>query len=386
MNLGVNNNSFILGIEASRNRSGGAKTHLLGILNNFDPQKFGIKRVHLWAYRSLADSIPNFPWLEKHCPKVLERSLLRQVLWQRFCLAKEVRQARCDVLLNTDAGSLCTFSPAATISQDMLSYEPGEMSRYGLSLGRLRLLILRYVQAWSLKRAEGAVFLTQHAARVIQQFTGPLRHVEIIPHGVSEEFRFDWAKRAWPTSDDQPIRCVYVSNTEPYKHQWHVVTAIGKLRQAGRNLSLTLIGGGSGPAQLRLLSAMARWDQERQFVEQIDYVEHEIIPRYLAKADLFIFASSCENMPNTLVEAMAAGLPIACSDRGPMPEVLQDGGVYFNPEDPNSIGAAIIKLLDNSGLRQNVARRANELAASYSWKRCANETFSFVVKCARSRL
>ena len=35
-------------------------------------------------------------------------------------------------------------------------------------------------------------------------------------------------------------------------------------------------------------------------------------------------------MPNTLVEAMASGLPIACSDRGPMPEVLGDGGVLFD--------------------------------------------------------
>ena len=50
------------------------------------------------------------------------------------------------------------------------------------------------------------------------------------------------------------------------------------------------------------------------------------MPEYLSKSNIFIFASSCENMPITLIEGMASGLPIACSDRGPMPEVLQDGG------------------------------------------------------------
>jgi glycosyltransferase involved in cell wall biosynthesis len=91
-----------------------------------------------------------------------------------------------------------------------------------------------------------------------------------------------------------------------------------------------------------------------------------------------VFASSCENMPNTLVEGMASGLPIACSNRGPMPEILQDGGVYFNPESANSIAAAIEELLVNDDRRTSIARRARELAAQYSWQRCAEETWEFL--------
>ena len=50
-----------------------------------------------------------------------------------------------------------------------------------------------------------------------------------------------------------------------------------------------------------------------------------------------IFASSCESSSCVLIENMASGLPIACSNRGPMPEVLKDGGVYFDPEKPIDI-------------------------------------------------
>ena len=65
-----------------------------------------------------------------------------------------------------------------------------------------------------------------------------------------------------------------------------------------------------------------------------------------------------------------------------MPEVLQDGGVYFDPERPESIAQAIADLLDHPEKRERLARRARELASQYSWKRCAEETFSFLVESA----
>lgn len=103
----------------------------------------------------------------------------------------------------------------------------------------------------------------------------------------------------------------------------------------------------------------------------------------LAEADLFIFASSCENMPNTLLEAMAVGLPIACSNRGPMPEVLDDGGVYFDPEDAVSIANSVEQLIKDPDLRAKIARRASQLSEQYSWSRCAEETWKFICETYR---
>ena len=87
----------------------------------------------------------------------------------------------------------------------------------------------------------------------------------------------------------------------------------------------------------------------------------------------------------TLIEAMAIGLPIACSDRGPMPEVLRDGGVYFDPEDAESIARAIEALIRDPGLRMSVAKRAKGLSGQYSWARCAAETWSFLKAVSDSR-
>ena len=174
------------------------------------------------------------------------------------------------------------------------------------------------------------------------------------------------------------MRCLYVSNAEMYKHQWVVVRAIEALRKAGHDITLALVGGGAGKAQRLLERQIVLSDPRGTFVQQLDFVPPKELPVHLANADLFVFASSCENMPNTLVEAMAVGLPIACSNRGPMPEVLKDGGVYFDPEDAESIADAVEQLITNKLLRESVARRAKSLSEQYAWPRCANETWKFI--------
>lgn len=90
-------------------------------------------------------------------------------------------------------------------------------------------------------------------------------------------------------------------------------------------------------------------------------------------------ASSCENMPNILLETMASGLPIACSNLGPMPEVLGDAGVYFDPEQPEEIARALCELIESPQLRTKLVQASYQRAQQFSWQRCADETFRFLV-------
>lgn len=370
---------IIIGIDASRNRSGGAKAHLVGILSEGVPHKHGIREIHVWAYRSLLDSIPDWPWLIKHHPRDLERSIIKKIWWQMTRLDGEAAKAGCDILFTTDASTFCRFKPMVVLSQDMLSYEPGVMNYFGYSKARLRLMAILWLQNRAFRFADGVIFLTKYAAKVIQQFCGVLYHIAIIPHGVGNDFKRIQKALAWPESEKQPIRCFYVSNAAMYKHQWVVVRSIAALRQRGYNITLTLIGGGRGRAQRLLDKELTVSDPRRSFVDLIGNLPTKDLPQLLASADLFIFASSCENLPVTLLEAMAVGLPIACSNCGPMPEVLSDGGVYFNPEDPNSIAVAVEKIIKDQTLRNAIAQRAKSLSKQYSWARCADETWAFIV-------
>jgi glycosyltransferase involved in cell wall biosynthesis len=367
-----------VGIDVSRGRSGGAITHILGVLSELEPEKWKIDEVHVWAHSSLLALIPSRPWLKAHSPSQVNGSLWSQVLWQRFKLKKELNFFGCDILLSTDAGTAYVHTPSVVMSRDMLSFEAKEMNRYRFSLAWLRLYLLRYLQTASLRKATGALFLTDYASKTIQSFTGPLTNYRIIPHGISDAFRRYPRQKNWPDSGREPIRCLYVSNTAAYKHQWNVVEAIANLRNEGYLVEIEFAGGGSGPSLAKLKAAIRELDPEKTFTEITGRLPHDKLPSKLSNADLFIFASSCENMPNTLVEAMASGLPIACSSSGPMPEVLRDAGTYFDPESPQSIGAAVKQLLDSPQLRLESSENAAKYSTEYSWRRCADETFRFL--------
>ncbi|MEQ8314064.1 MAG: glycosyltransferase [Gammaproteobacteria bacterium] len=353
----------------------------MNLLNAMEPESLGISEVHLWSFPELLDQLPKSKWLVKHSPNQLEKSLLSQLLWEYRSFPEELVRARCDVLLNTDAGSVCPFKPAVTMSRDMLSFEPKEMQRYGITLNRLRLFVLKYVQSRSMSKSTGVIFLSEYAARVIQSRIGVLDNYRIIPHGIREEFFINLSPKPILEKSSE-IKCIYVSNAMPYKHQWNVVEAIHALRKQGMNISLMLVGGGTGRAQERVRCAIQKADPEGAFVKQLGFLNHAKILEFISKSDIFVFASSCENLPNTLIEAMATGIPIASSSAGPMPEILKDGGVYFDPEKPSEIVTALETLILDSRLRIKIAKRAVELARQFSWRTCAIDTFSYLNEVA----
>ena len=59
----MNSENITLGIDASRNKSGGAINYLQGIFNNIDPQKLGFSSIHLWSNESILKKLPDYPWL-----------------------------------------------------------------------------------------------------------------------------------------------------------------------------------------------------------------------------------------------------------------------------------------------------------------------------------
>jgi len=132
----------------------------------------------------------------------------------------------------------------------------------------------------------------------------------------------------------------------------------------------------------RLAKTISELDPSGDYLRYAGDIPYSSLHEKYAEADLFLFASSCENMPNILLEAMIAGLPIACSNRGPMPEVLGDAGEYFDPEDPDDIARALRTCIHSVDLRDKMANASSRRVQAYSWQRCADETFAFLVQVA----
>jgi len=365
-------------IDATRGKSGGGIAHLMGILNIDDIETHGIGEVHIWGYRGLLDKLPEKSWLIKHCPKVTEQSLLKQVYWQAFKLAKEIRQAGCQILFAVDASTFSRFKPMVVLSQNMIPFEEGFKSIYGYDKSGIHQRLILQVQKRAFKFADAVIFLTQHAAKRIQLYTGHLTQYKCIAHGVDAAFKKVSPQKDWPYDNQRSVRCLYVSPIWEYKHQAEVVRAIKILRERGYDVTLTLTGGGNREGQALLEKQIQISDPDHRFIEILKFIPHEEIPQLIASADLFVFASSVETFGITLLEGMTIGMPIACSNRSSLPETLQDGGVYFDPQNDVSIADAIQRLMDYPTLRKTLAARAKQLSEPYSWEACASQTWNYI--------
>jgi glycosyltransferase involved in cell wall biosynthesis len=379
------NKTLVIGIDGVNIRGGGTVTHLMEILRVADPIKYGVVRVVLWGGRGLLAAIDDRPWLVKRCPTGLDRGFIRRTLWQLFSLSREAKVEKCDLLFVPGGAYAGSFRPVVVMSQNLLPFDLTEIHRYKSPKNLLRLWLLRLIQSYALKRAEGVIFLNTFARETVLNSIGSnLGDVKIIPHGLGARFRMS-PRPQHPIQKytlTNPFRLIYVSTIDEYKHQWHVVEAVATLRLRGYPVTLDLVGAAYPPSLLRLKAALIRLDANCNWVRYHGVVQYEELHHRYAQADLGIFASSCENMPIILLEKMGMGLPIACSNRGAMPEVLGNAGVYFDPESPKDIAHAVRTLIDSPELRSEMASLSFNAAKSFSWENCASNTFAFFAKVA----
>ena len=376
-----NKNLSIIGIDATNIRAGGGVTHLVELLNQANPELHNFNKIYIWGPLSTLNLINDKKFIYKLNPKSSEQGLLKRTFWQVFRLSIAARNEKCSILFAPGGSYLGNFSPVVTMSQNLLPFEFMELKRFGISFLAFKLLLLRFTQSSSFKKADGLIFLTDYACKtvtkVIKEFNGLS---EIIPHGLSPRFNREpkHQKDIAEYSKLEPYRVIYVSIIDQYKHQCNVIEAIYNLRAQGIPIVLDLIGPAYKPALKKMNKKINQLDKDGDFINYYGSVPFEELHNHYATADLGLFASSCENMPNILLETMSSGLPVACSDKGPMPEMLKEYGAYFDPLDQKSILEAILTLINSPSLRYELAEKSYKESQKYSWMRCANETFSFI--------
>lgn len=379
-----------LGIDATNIRQGGGLTHLTQMLSAANLEGLNISHVTVWCSKATANRYPKRPWLGLICPQWAEAKLPVRFLGQQFRIAAEIEEKGCDLLFSPGGNLPARINrPAVSMSQNMLPFEPDEAALFGrFSAMRLKMWALRQSQGRSFKRAEGLLFLTKYARATIEKSLGGISApTAIVPHGI--EGRFLQAPRRpralHECSEANPFRVLYVSILMPYKHQVEVARAAHQLRLAGMPIEVIFIGAPWGAYTTEFQRVVAELDPDGAFLKWAGAEPFDVLHRSYQRADAFVFASSCENLPNILIEAMAAGLPIASSDRGPMPEVLGEAGVYFSPYSPASIANAIARLANDEQLRARLSALAWREAHKYSWERCATETLTFIAQIAKER-
>lgn len=363
-------------IDATNIGGGGGVTHLKELLSAGELPC----RVRVIAQEKVLRQLPDHPLLEKTGHPLLEKSILERLLFQVLLIDRFIPGDA--VLFAVSGDFLGRHRPVVSMSQNMLLYEREFWKEMPTFKERIRFYLNYLKQKRSFGHSCGIIFLSEYARRYIQaNLELDSKELTVIHHGIAPRF-FGQVRKQRPISDytfSNPYILIYVSTVHVYKNQWNVVEAVGRLRKAGYPVKLKLVGKVLyGPSGRRLEKAIVRTDPDREFIIRIDDIPYEIIDRAYKDADAVIFASTCENMPNILIEAMASGTPVACSDKYPMPEFLKGFGFYFNALDIGSITTTLKDMIDSPTARETLAAEAMHEADRYSWEMTGRKTFRFL--------
>ena len=360
---------YTLVIDASRNRSGGSIVYLINFIKNLNLDSTKIKKVILFSHKSLLKQIPNRPFLSKYSHPFIEKNILFQLVWQMIYLPNFLKKKDNNILFTTDSTSFCNYKPSIVFNQDILAFDNEVLKQIPFGLFKIRIYLIKLVQIFAMNNACKVIFLSKFSKKVISSYLKKNVDYEIIYHGINEKLlklgqkKID--KAPWDYKKKNKIQLIYVSPLNPYKNHLTVAKAYFRLKKKYKNLEIKFVG--SYKHNLKLYNNIINSDSlvtKKNFVGE---VSHKKVLSHVYNSDIYIFASSSETFGISLAEGMALGLPIVCSNKSSLPEILKDGGIYFNPNNDYELAYQIEKFIKNKNFRKIKSKRALNLSSQYRW-------------------
>lgn len=187
---------------------------------------------------------------------------------------------------------------------------------------------------------------------------------EIIPNGL-DLARF--APRA-QAPGDAPLRLLVSRNLERLYGIDTAIRALPCIRAAYPGARLVVAGQGAERARLH---ALAEQLGQGGAVDFMGHVPNQALPALLAQACCLINPSRVDNMPVSVLEALAAGVPVVSTRVGGIPDLLQHGhnALLVPVDDPEALAAQVLRLLRDPALSQRLVRAGLAQAAQYGWAR-----------------
>ena len=196
-------------------------------------------------------------------------------------------------------------------------------------------------------------------------------NLRVIPCGVGARFRPAAARP--PRAADRVRSVLYVGRFDPYKNVAVLIRAFARARAASPfPLRLTLAG-----------APDARYPETRALVRELGLGDAVAWTGYLSDAqlvtayqgaDVLAHPSRYEGFGLQVLEAMACGVPVVCSNAASLPEVAGDAAILQNPDDEKGFAQAIARVLTDDALAADLSSRGLRQAAQFTWERAARAT------------
>jgi glycosyltransferase involved in cell wall biosynthesis len=236
------------------------------------------------------------------------------------------------------------------------------------------------------RRADRVIALSQAGAQhIVEHLRVPRERIDVVPlaAGISD--------RSAPTAaielrkrlglGDGPV-ILTVSAKKAHKNLNRLVQALPAV--VARRPDAKLVMAGNPTAHERELRELSRELGVDANVALPAYVEDPDLEGLYGLASCFVFPSVNEGFGIPILEAMRRGVPVACSGVSAMPEVAGDAARYFDPHDVEDIGHALIEVLEDHALAEELSERGRARESAFTWRATAEGTFESFMRAWRA--
>lgn len=239
---------------------------------------------------------------------------------------------------------------------------PGYSERFTLLYNLLRPLTR---MIWT--RASNIVS-NSSGLRTLALKTNQEQEISIIPNGIDiEEFIPDTEKEI-----DGYVRILCVSRLTPRKGINYLIDAMQILlaKDAERKIELWIVGEGGATESLKEQAKELHIEKNVKF---FGLVKHDELAKYYKMADVFCLPSLNEGMSNTMLEALASGMPIVATVTGGTEELVSDGenGFYVDQKSPEDLAEKLEQLILDDVIRKRFGTASRVRAEKMSWRNVA---------------
>jgi glycosyltransferase involved in cell wall biosynthesis len=217
-----------------------------------------------------------------------------------------------------------------------------------------------------------AVIANSKGLKELALKTNPKQEIGVIYNGIDVNQFVKLESYKVIKSEGQKFKLLCVTRITPRKGVRYLIEAIKKLSEKSDNVSLQIIGDGDEKAELEKLVEELGIKNKVEFT---GLIPHEKLPPYFGSADVFVLPSLNEGMSNSMLEALATGLPLIATDTGGTRELLEDNvnGFIIKMKDSQDIADKIDILMKNEDLRKRMDEESQKKAEGMSWEKVAGD-------------
>ncbi len=336
---------------------------LLAALGAIDRENEYFVFANLETGADLIPRQPNFHWKPQ---AVHARFRPARILWEQIVLPVEATRYRLDVLFNPGF-TAPVLAPCAsvTVFHDLQHKRHPEYFRW-FDLPFWKLLL-----GASAHRSRRLIAVSEATREDLVRFYGlsPDR-ISVVLHGVEPQFFTLDRTRTAPF-------VLSVSTLHPHKNLERLIRAYGSRKREWR-----LVIAGMRGFHADALDALIAELRLQDSVELTGWIPREELLQLYARARAFVYPSTFEGFGMPVLEAMAAGIPVTCSDIPPLREVAGEAALLFDPLNVEAISNALDRTAADSELRAALEKAGPERARAFTWERAARETLAALLATA----